>query len=98
MIRLTTKLGGMWKNWVLKTEVNGTARKGGNARLPTMTARLIPGLQGEHASGLRQRARTGDPMHACAVAPLGIEDDRGRMAGAAPARADGADPPTAAHG
>jgi len=32
------------KNWVLKTEVNGTARKGGNARLPAMTAMLIPGL------------------------------------------------------
>ena len=32
------------KNWVLKTEVNGTSRKGENARLPAMTAMLIPGL------------------------------------------------------
>ena len=32
------------KNWVLKTEVNGTASEGENARLPAMTAMLIPGL------------------------------------------------------
>jgi hypothetical protein len=31
------------KNWVLKTEVNGTSREGENARLPAMTAMLILG-------------------------------------------------------
>ena len=54
------------KNWGLKTELNGTGKDGGNARLPAMTALLIPGLykrragvegtlsQGVRAFGLRR--------------------------------------------
>src|SRR5712691_11364063 len=36
------------KNWVLKTEGNGTAREGENARLPAMTATLSLGRVGTH--------------------------------------------------
>ena len=39
----------MVQNYVLKTEGNGTAREGENARLPAMTAMLIPGhINGNH--------------------------------------------------